>query len=111
MGTAGQQSHFRAATLSDSGFIAHVWVPMSCRGIIFAILGCNAMCRALWWTAGVLVMLLIVLSLAVAHLEEPRSSYVEREFNRKMGGYTLTLGRLDVRPVVLSMDLEEAKLI
>ena len=67
--------------------------------------------RALRWLAGILVIVLVVLALAVTVIDAPLRAYAEREFNRHMQGYTLHIGALHVHPIGLSIDLENARLV
>src|SRR5918998_487150 len=67
--------------------------------------------KALWWTVGILVVLIVIVGVALALIEEPLRAYAERELTRRLEGYTFTLGRLDLHPIGLSIDLENAKLV
>jgi Domain of Unknown Function (DUF748) len=62
-------------------------------------------------TIGILVVLCVVLGVVVAFLDEPLRLYAERAFNRRVAGYTLTIGKLDFHPIGLSVDFENVRLI
>ena len=67
--------------------------------------------KMLWWTAGIVAVLIVVIVAAVAFIDEPLRAYAEREFNRHMEGYTLRIGALDFHLLGLSIDLEHATLV
>jgi hypothetical protein len=62
-------------------------------------------------TIGILVVFCVVLGIVVALLDEPLRIYAERAFNRRVAGYTLTIGKLDFHPIGLSVDFENVRLI
>lgn len=67
--------------------------------------------KVVWWLAAVLVVMVLVIAVALAIIEDPLRSYAEREFNRRLEGYTLKIGALDFHPIGLSIDLENARLV
>ena len=63
--------------------------------------------RRFWrWTLGIALVLLLIIGLAVAFIDEPLRGYAERELNRRVEGYTFRIGALDFHPIGLSLDLE-----
>ncbi|MEX5219897.1 MAG: DUF748 domain-containing protein [Nitrospira sp.] len=67
--------------------------------------------RWLKWT-GTIIGVLIVLSLiAAALMDEPIRRYVEKTANGNLKGYTLRIGKLDLHPLTLSLDVENATFI
>jgi hypothetical protein len=54
--------------------------------------------------------LVVVIGVALALIDEPLRRYAEREFNRHVDGYTLTIGKLDFHPIGLSVDFQDARL-
>lgn len=67
--------------------------------------------RWLKWT-GILVVVLLVLAVIVASfMDEPVRGYVERQVNRQLKGYSLHIGKLDLHPLSLSLDLENVRFI
>jgi hypothetical protein len=63
--------------------------------------------RWLRWTIGGLA-LLVLLALAASFLvDEPLRRYMEREVNRRLDGYTVSIGRVDFHPIGFSIDYED----
>ena len=58
----------------------------------------------------VVVVLVLAIGIVLSLIDEPLRRYAEREFNRHVDGYTLTIGRLDFHPIGLSVDFENARL-
>ena len=52
----------------------------------------------------------VVIGVALALIDEPLRRYAERQFNRHVDGYTLTIGGLDFHPIGLSVDFQNARL-
>jgi hypothetical protein len=71
----------------------------------------SKMGKALGWVVGILVILLVVIGIASAFIDDPLRAYAEREFNRRLEGYTLHIGALHFHPIGLSIDLEHARLV
>ncbi len=67
--------------------------------------------RLWWWVLGVPVVLLLIIALALAFIDEPLRAYAERELNRRVEGYTFHIGTLDFHPIGLSMDLENVTVV
>ena len=67
--------------------------------------------RLWWWVLGVPLVLLILIALALAFIDEPLRAYAERELNRRVEGYTFRIGELDFHPIGLSLDLENVSVI
>jgi Domain of Unknown Function (DUF748) len=67
--------------------------------------------RFWWWVLGVPVVLLVILGLALAFVDEPLRAYAERELNRRVEGYTFHIGTLDFHPIGLSLDLENITVV
>lgn len=63
----------------------------------------------LWWR--VLAVLLLIVGLAVAFIDEPLRAYAERELNRRVEGYTFRIGSMDLHPIGLSIDLENVSVV
>jgi hypothetical protein len=66
---------------------------------------------ALRKTIGVVLLLCVVLGLTFAFIDEPLRRYAEREFNRHVDGYTLTIETLHFHPIGLSVDFENVRLV
>jgi hypothetical protein len=65
--------------------------------------------RARWiWLIGLLAGLVAVTSLAALSLDEPARRYMEREINRRLTGYTVTVRALHVHPWTVSLELVDA---
>ena len=67
--------------------------------------------KVLWWTVGILTVLVVIVGVALTLIEEPLRAYAEREVTRHLEGYTFTLGGLDLHPIGLSIDLDNARLV
>lgn len=64
--------------------------------------------RRLWrWLIGVPIVLLVILILTVAFIDEPLRRYAERQLNSRVVGYTFHIGELDFHPIGLSIDLKD----
>ncbi|HEY6085354.1 MAG TPA: DUF748 domain-containing protein, partial [Nitrospira sp.] len=61
--------------------------------------------------AGIIGVLILITGIALFLIDEPLRIYAERQFNRHVTGYTLSIGRLRFHPIGLSVDFEEATLI
>ena len=58
----------------------------------------------------VVLALVLVIGVVLALIDEPLRRYAERQFNRHVEGYTLTIGALDFHPIGLSVDFKDARL-
>jgi hypothetical protein len=67
--------------------------------------------RVWWWVIGIPIVLLLIIGLAVAFIDEPLRAYAERELNRRVEGYTFHIGKLDFHPIGLSIDLEDVTVV
>lgn len=67
--------------------------------------------RWLRWTGLILGVTLIIVLLAASIMDEPLRGYIERNANAQLEGYHLRIGKLDVHPLNLSVDLEEVTLV
>ena len=68
--------------------------------------------RQVWrWVIGIPIVLLLIIGLAVAFIDEPLRAYAERELNRRVEGYTFHIGKLDFHPIGLSIDLEDVTVV
>src|SRR3982751_4531018 len=64
--------------------------------------------RRLWrWLLGIPLVLLLLIGVAIAFIDEPLRGYAERELNRRVDGYTFRIGALHFHPIGLSLDLED----
>ena len=64
--------------------------------------------RSLFWIAGSILLILILVFIAAFLLDEPLRRKMEADINSSLKGYTVRIGRLDFHPVGLSLDLEES---
>ena len=60
---------------------------------------------------GIILVLCLIAGIALFFLDEPLRMYAERQFNRHVDGYTLSIGRLRFHPIGLSVDFEDSTLI
>ena len=67
--------------------------------------------RWLRWTGLLVGLLVLGLLLAAAVMDEPLRGYIERNSNQQLEGYQLRIGKLDLHPLNLSLDLEDVTLI
>jgi hypothetical protein len=56
--------------------------------------------------ASVLIALFVVVTIISFFADEPLRAYIERELNNRVAGYSFRVGKLDLHPIVLSVDLE-----
>ena len=62
--------------------------------------------RSQWiWLIGVAASLVAVIWSAAQSIDEPARQYMEREINRRLTGYTVTVRALHVHPLTLSLEL------
>lgn len=62
-------------------------------------------------TIGLLLLLCLLVGIVLFFIDEPLRIYAERQFNRHVDGYTLTIGRLRFHPIGLSVDFDNATLV
>ena len=67
--------------------------------------------RWLRWTGIIVAVLVLGVLLAAAVMDEPLRGYIERNANAQLDGYHLRIGKLDLHPLNLSLDLEDVALI
>ena len=67
--------------------------------------------RWLKWTGIIVGLLLVLIVIASMYMDEPVRAYVETQVNRQLKGYRLHIGRLDLHPLTLSLDLENVTFI
>ncbi len=67
--------------------------------------------RWLIWIGGALAVLLFLLIVTAFLIDEPVRRYIENQVNQQLKGYSLHIGKLDLHPVTLSLDLEDVSLI
>src|SRR5919108_3482224 len=54
----------------------------------------------------VVIALLVVVTIISFLVDEPLRVYIEQELNKRVPGYSFRLGKLDLHPIGLSLDLE-----
>ncbi|HEX2054908.1 MAG TPA: DUF748 domain-containing protein, partial [Nitrospiraceae bacterium] len=67
--------------------------------------------RWLRWTAVILGVLIVTLLVVASFMDEPIRGYIERNANQQLEGYQLRIGKLDLHPLNLSVDLENVTMI
>ena len=67
--------------------------------------------RWLRWTSVILGVLVIAVLFAASVMDEPIRGYIERNANAQLEGYQLRIGKLDLHPLNLSLDLVDVALI
>ncbi len=67
--------------------------------------------RWLKWTGAVFGVLVLIVLIAAALMDEPIRRYVEKAVNKQVKGYTLRIGKLDLHPLSLSLDVENVTFI
>lgn len=66
----------------------------------------------LWtWIIGSVLFFFCIVGLVFAFIDEPLRAYAEREFNRRVQGYTVHIGALEFHPIGLSLDLENVRVV
>src|SRR5690348_13217244 len=66
--------------------------------------------RWLRWAGLVLGLLVVALLVAASIMDEPLRGYIERNANQILEGYQLRIGKLDLHPLNLSLDVEDVSL-
>ncbi|MGQ0811476.1 MAG: DUF748 domain-containing protein [Nitrospiraceae bacterium] len=61
--------------------------------------------KVLRWSVGILIVLVLLVGLALALIDEPLRAYMEREASNRLKGYDLQIGKLDLHPIRLSLEL------
>lgn len=67
--------------------------------------------RWLKWTGIAIAVLAVLAVIAASLIDEPVRGYVERQVNQQLKGYSLHIGKLDLHPLTLSLDLENVRFI
>lgn len=67
--------------------------------------------RWLLWLGGALVVLLLLAITVAFFIDEPLRGFIENKVNQQLKGYSLRIGKLDLHPATLSLDLEDVNLI
>lgn len=67
--------------------------------------------KAVFWSAGLLVGLVVLAVIAAFFIDEPLRRRMEANLNRALTGYTVRIGKLDFHPIGLSLDLENSVII
>ena len=80
------------------GRLAHTFFATKTRKIVF-------------WSAALLVTLMLLAVIAAFFLDEPLRQRMEANLNRALVGYTVRIGKLDFHPIGLSLDLEDSVII
>jgi len=63
------------------------------------------------WIGGTLAVILLLVIVAAFLIDEPVRRYIEHQVNRQLHVYSLRVGKLDLHPLTLSLDLEDVSLI
>lgn len=63
------------------------------------------------WLPAIVVGLILLMAIAAAFVDEPLRRYVEGHLNRRVQGYTFHVGKLDLHPLTLGVDLEDLALV
>ena len=71
----------------------------------------NIVPRWLRWTGLILAILIVGVLIAASLMDEPIRGYIERHANQQLEGYQLRIGKLDLHPLNLSLDIEDVALI
>jgi hypothetical protein len=67
--------------------------------------------RSRWvWPTGIFLVLLGVSVFAAFALDEPAHRYMEREINRRLTGYTVSVGALHIHPWTVSLELLDSRI-
>ncbi|MCW5798808.1 MAG: DUF748 domain-containing protein [Nitrospira sp.] len=72
---------------------------------------CPVISRWITWMGGIALVLVTAVLLAATIADEPVRKYVEDKANASLNVYTLRIGKLDLHPLTLSLDLENVTLI
>ena len=67
--------------------------------------------RWMKWVGGIVVVLVTAMLLVAVIADEPARKYVEDKANASLSVYTLRIGKLDLHPLTLSLDLENVTLV
>jgi hypothetical protein len=67
--------------------------------------------RWLKWTGLIVVVAVVAAVIVASVMDEPVRGYVEKQVNSQLKGYTLSIGKLDLHPLALSLDLENVRFI
>jgi uncharacterized protein involved in outer membrane biogenesis len=70
------------------------------------------MLRKWWiWLIGAIVGLIIVVIALGFFVDEPLRRYIEQQMNSRLKGYTVHLGKLDLHPLRLAVDLYDVTIV
>ena len=64
--------------------------------------------KAVFFTAALFVVLVVLIVFAAFFIDEPLRQRMEANLNRSLTGYTVRIGKLDFHPIGLSLDLENS---
>ncbi len=67
--------------------------------------------RWIIWVGGIALSLVALTVLAAVIADEPLRKYIENKANGSLNVYTLHIGKLDLHPLALSVDLEDVTLV
>ncbi|HJU03811.1 MAG TPA: DUF748 domain-containing protein [Nitrospiraceae bacterium] len=67
--------------------------------------------KVLGWVAGILGILLLVIGLGLAFIDEPLRAYAERTLNSRVEDYRFRIGVLDFHPIGFSVDLKDITVV
>ena len=59
------------------------------------------------WIGGTLAVILLLVIVSAFLIDEPVRRYIEHQVNRQLHVYSLRVGKLDLHPLTLSLDLED----
>jgi len=63
------------------------------------------------WVVGILAVVLALVIGSVFLMDEPVRRYIEHQVNRQLHVYSLHVGKLDLHPLALSLDLENVSIV
>lgn len=63
------------------------------------------------WAGAVLAALALVIAVVLIVIDEPLRRYAERQLNSRIEGYPFRIGKLDVHPIKLGVELEDVTVI
>ncbi len=67
--------------------------------------------RWILWVGAITFVLVMAMVLVAAIADEPARKYLEAKANASLNVYTLRIGKLDLHPLTLSLDLEDVTLV
>lgn len=63
------------------------------------------------WIGGALALILLLVIVSAFFIDEPVRRYIEHQVNQQLTVYSLRIGKVDLHPLTLSLDLEDVSLI